>query len=291
MQVKNGIKHLKSGKNVMFGIVTLQYNSSSEIFSLQSCGDEDEDDAIIGRVLTTEELVERFRNREDLFSINPNRKLHLSEIFALLFALLAGIGSNRGQCTTNNSLTGIVLYSISMSSLSKGFFNPDSEKSFSVAKRCKSVFDMNTMNAISQNAVIRPITFGYQVFEDNCLFYQMSVFLHSVPRGPPSIDAFDNVFSGLTMTDMLYDNNYDSGKNCCCSLKKTENCVNTRLVTTDVLQKIQFESQAKMIIVDSRKYTMANISPFTFRIDHLFHDDRYAGLMSGIESQAEYILV
>ena len=75
----------------MFGCPADQIRSFSETFSLiPYIEDEDEGNcAASDRVLTAEEFIERFKNREDIFAINENIKLNSSEIITLLCAILA----------------------------------------------------------------------------------------------------------------------------------------------------------------------------------------------------------
>jgi hypothetical protein len=75
----------------MFGCPADQIRSFSETFSLLPYNEDEDDEssAASDRVLTAEEFIERFKNRDDIFTINENIKLNSSEIITLLCAILA----------------------------------------------------------------------------------------------------------------------------------------------------------------------------------------------------------
>lgn len=74
----------------MFGCPADQINSFSETFTLIPDSEEDDENCVTsGRILTAEEFIERFKNRDDIFSINEDFKLNPSEIITLLCAILA----------------------------------------------------------------------------------------------------------------------------------------------------------------------------------------------------------
>jgi hypothetical protein len=54
--------------------------------------DDDEENEVEGRILTTEELVARLRERGDIFSIDNGKRLMTSEAFAVCCAILVGLG-------------------------------------------------------------------------------------------------------------------------------------------------------------------------------------------------------
>jgi hypothetical protein len=76
----------------MFGCPADQNRSFSETFTLVTSDEDDDDDdgsgTTLGRVLTAEELIERFKNREDIFLIDENIKFHSSEIITFLCVIL-----------------------------------------------------------------------------------------------------------------------------------------------------------------------------------------------------------
>ena len=77
----------------MFGCPADQNGSFSETFTLVTSNEDDDDEVdgsgtTLGRALTAEELIERFKNREDIFLIDENIKFHSSEIITFLCVIL-----------------------------------------------------------------------------------------------------------------------------------------------------------------------------------------------------------
>ena len=72
----------------MFGCSADQNRSFSETFTLVTSNDDDDDGITLGRVLTADELIERFKNREDIFLSDENIKCHPSEIITFLCVIL-----------------------------------------------------------------------------------------------------------------------------------------------------------------------------------------------------------
>jgi hypothetical protein len=124
----------------MFGCPTDQINSFFETFTLIPESEDDENCTASGRILTAEEFVERFKNRDDIFSINENIKLNSSEIITLLCAIIACSTYDKANIEETSLSSGLPDFSfIEMS-------NSDNKLHKVVKRR-----DMPTRDALSQS--------------------------------------------------------------------------------------------------------------------------------------------
>jgi hypothetical protein len=66
--------------------------------------DEDDENEVEGRILTTEEFVARLRERGDIFSMDNGRRLLTSEAFAICCAMLVGFGLTKMEAAEIRSV-------------------------------------------------------------------------------------------------------------------------------------------------------------------------------------------
>jgi hypothetical protein len=81
----------------MIGTISIQYNSSSDSFVLNRADDDSDEEELVGRILSTDELIEKLRNREDLFGLKNGSKLKSSDMITLIITIIAGICYSKFQ--------------------------------------------------------------------------------------------------------------------------------------------------------------------------------------------------